>query len=151
MKNYNAELFDLINKKDTARNILKHREFEYALSKEINEKWIDFSRKGNDQWSFLNEKFYHLLNSSSKKANEIDINNDDFFIVTGCVDISCDEGALLYVDKKNKVVIGSIVHKFLSIDNLTEVNSVVMFSKKIDLFKSVISISTISKTWVDSK
>ena len=137
MKNYNAELFDLINKKDTARNILKHREFEYALSKEINEKWIDFHRKGKDQWSFLNEKFYHLLNSSSKKANEIDINNDDFFIVTGCVDISCDEGALLYVDKKNKVVIGSIVHKFLSIDNLTEVNSVVMFSKKIDLFKEL--------------
>jgi hypothetical protein len=60
MKNYNAELFDLINKKDTARTILKDREFEYALSKEINEKWIDFHRKGKDQWSFLNEKFYYL-------------------------------------------------------------------------------------------
>jgi hypothetical protein len=40
-------------------------------------------------------------------------------------------------DKKNKVVIGSIVHKFLSKDNLTEINSVVMFSKKIDVFKDL--------------
>jgi hypothetical protein len=137
MKNYNAELFDLINKKDTARTILKDKEFEYALSKEINEKWIDFSRKGKDQWSFLNEKFYYLLFNSSLAAVDININNSKFFIVSGCADISCDEGALLYIDKKNKVVIGSIVHKYLGKDNLTEINSVVIFSKKVDVFQDL--------------
>ena len=134
MKNYNAELFDLINKEDTARTILKDKEFEYALSKEINEKWIDFSRKGNDQWSFLNEKFYYHLFNSSLKAVDININNNKYFIVSGCADISCDEGALLYIDKKNKIVIGTLIHKYLGKDNLTEINSVVIFSKKIDVF-----------------
>ena len=134
MKNYNAELFDLINKEDTARTILKDKEFEYALSKEINEKWIDFSRKGNDQWSFLNEKFYYHLFNSSLKAVDININNNKYFIVSGCADISCDEGALLYIDKEDKIVIGTLIHKYLGKDNLTEINSVVIFSKKIDVF-----------------
>jgi cyclophilin family peptidyl-prolyl cis-trans isomerase len=133
-KNYNADLFDLINNKDTARTILKGKEFEYALSKEINEKWIDFSRKGKDRWSFLNEKFYYLLFNSSLAAVDINTNNSKFFIVSGCADISCDEGALLYIDKKKKIVIGTIIHKYLGKDNSTELSATVVFSKKIDVF-----------------
>ena len=134
MKNYNADLFDLINNKDTARTILKGKEFEYALSKEINEKWIDFSRKGKDRWSFLNEKFYYLLFNSSLAAVDINTNNSKFFIVSGCADISCDEGALIHIDKENKIVIGTIIHKYLGKDNSTEISATVVFSKKIDVF-----------------
>ena len=136
-KNYNADLFDLINKKDTARNILKGREFEYALSKEINDKFIDFKFEGKDRYSFLNEQFYHLLSHSSKKAYEVDINNDDFFIVTGCSDLSCDEAALLYIDKKNKIVIGSTNSKYFSDITNTDVSVMFVFSKKISQLKEL--------------
>ena len=39
-----------------------------------------------------------------------------------------------YIDKKKKIVIGTLIHKYLGKDNLTEINSVVIFSKKIDVF-----------------
>ena len=136
-KNYNAELFDLINKKDTARNILEGREFEYALSKEINDKFIDFKFEGKDRYSFLNEQFYYLLSHSSKKAYEVDINNDDFFIITGCADPSCVEAGLLYIDKKNKVVIGSTNSKYFSEITNTDVGAMFVFSKKISELKKL--------------
>ena len=136
-KNYNADLFDLINKKDTARNILKGREFEYALSKEVNDKFIDFKFEGKDRYSFLNEQFYHLLSYSSKKAYEVDINNDDFFIVTGCADLSCNEAGLLYIDKKNKIVIGATNSEVLSNITNTDVSAIFVFTKKISEFKEL--------------
>ena len=133
-KNNNIDLFDLINNKDTARAILKDKDFEYALSKEINEKWIDFSRKGKDQWSSLSEKFYYLLFNSSLAAVDINTNHSNAFIVSGCADISCDEGALLFIDKEKKIVIGTLIHKYLGKDNSTEISGTVIFSKKIDVF-----------------
>jgi hypothetical protein len=136
-KNYNANLFDLINKKDTARNILEGREFEYALSKEINDKFIDFKFEGKDRYSFLNEQFYHLLSHSSKNVYEVDINSDDFFIVTGCADISCNESGLLYIDKKNKIVIGTTISEYFSDISNTDVSAIFFFTKKISQLKEL--------------
>ena len=72
--------------------------------------------------------------NSSLAAVDINTNHSKAFIVSGCADISCDEGALLFIDKENKIVIGTLIHKYLGKDNSTELSATVVFSKKIDVF-----------------
>ena len=57
--------------------------------------------------------FYSNLQSNAYNTKEVSVNDDDYFIVSGCRRQSCGEKALLWIDKKNKIVVGAMIHYFL--------------------------------------
>ena len=106
----------------------------------------------NDKKIPLVGMFYQTLQSNSSKFDELSVNNEGHFKVSGCRSQSCSEKSLLWIDKKNKIVIGVMLHYFLdSKATSKDENYLLIFSKKInsvedfpDDFKSTL------KTWVSS-
>ena len=149
------DLFKLIESEEDPKSIISsdpNYDFEKALAKEVNDLSMYLGQSKNDKKIPLVGMFYQTLQSNSSKLDELSVNNEDHFKVSGCRSQSCSEKSLLWIDKKNKIVIGVMLHYF--IDNKAtskDENYLLIFSKKInsvedfpDDFKSTL------KTWVSS-
>ena len=152
---FSDNLFKLIELDGDPKSIISYDpnyDFEKALAKEVNDLSMYLGQSKNDEKIPLVGMFYQTLQSNSSKLNELSANNEDHFIVSGCRRQSCSEKSLLWIDKKNKIVISAMLHYFLDTQaSSIDENYLLIFSKKInsiedlpDDFKSTL------KTWISS-
>ena len=86
----------------------------------------------------LVKNLFQVLRNSDGDYDEIAINNKDYFIVSGCRFHSCPEKGILWIDKKNKIVIGAIVHYFLDKkENYNEDGNLLIISKQFNSFEDL--------------
>ena len=111
----NADLYDFLDSKDEPKVIIDEINFDTELIKELNdlEFYLGIGRGNNP----INESLYELLRNSAAEFEEIQINNDRYFIVSGCRYQSCPEKGFLWIDKKEKIVIGAMIHYFFESKN----------------------------------
>tara|TARA_X000000368_G_C23018860_1_gene707050 strand:+ start:369 stop:1067 length:699 start_codon:yes stop_codon:yes gene_type:complete len=106
------DLFEIINQKEKPKRLL-NKDFKNSLSEEINSLSIYLGQSKNNEKIPLVDMFYSNLQSNAYKTKEVSVNDDDYFLVSGCRRQSCGEKALLWIDKKNKIVVGAMIHYFL--------------------------------------
>jgi hypothetical protein len=130
------DLFKLIEREEDPKSIISsdpNYDFEKALAKEVNDLSMYLGYSRNDKKIPLVGMFYETLQSNSSKLDELSFNNEDHFIVSGCRSQSCSEKSLLWIDKKNKIVVGVMLHYFLdSKATSKDENYLLIFSKKIN-------------------
>lgn len=131
------DLFEIINQTEKPKRLLK-KDFKKLLSEEINSLSIYLGQSKNNKKIPLVDMFYSNLNGNAYKTKEVSVNDDDYFIVSGCRRQSCGEKALLWIDKKNKIVVGAMIHYFLDTkENSKDENYLLIFSKKFDKYKDL--------------
>ena len=138
------DLFKLIEReeaKQTPKSIIKtdpNYDFKKELAKEVNDLSMYLGQTRNDEKIPLVKMFYQTLQSNNVNLKEISKKNKDYFVVSGCRPQSCSEKSLLWIDKTNKIVIGSMVHYFLdSKASSKDETYLLIFSKKIDLVEDL--------------
>ena len=133
---FSDNLFKLIEREEDPKSIISsdpNYDFEKALAKEVNDLSMYLGYSRNDKKIPLVGMFYETLQSNSSKLDELSFNNEDHFIVSGCRSQSCSEKSLLWIDKKNKIVVGVMLHYFLdSKATSKDENYLLIFSKKIN-------------------
>ena len=131
------DLFEIINQTEEAKRLLKG-DFKKLLSEEINNLSIYLGQSKNNEKIPLVDMFYSNLKANAYETKEVSVNDDDYFIVSGCRHQSCSEKALLWIDKKNKIVVGAMIHYFLDTkENSKDENYLLIFSKKFDKYKDL--------------
>ena len=131
------DLFEIINQTEEAKRLLKG-DFKKLLSEEINNLSIYLGQSKNNEKIPLVDMFYSNLKANAYETKEVSVNDDDYFIVSGCRHQSCSEKALLWIDKKNKIVVGAMIHYFLDTkESSKDENYLLIFSKKFDKYKDL--------------
>lgn len=152
---FSDNLFKLIEREEDPKSIISsdpNYDFEKALAKEVNDLSMYLGQSKNDEKIPLVGMFYQTLQSNSSKLNELSVNNGDHFIVSGCRRQSCSEKSLLWIDKKNKVVISAMLHYFLDTQATSiDENYLLIFSKKINSIEDLPEDFKLTlKTWISS-
>ena len=108
--NVYADLYKFFELKEDPKIIIDEIDFDTSLIKELNdlEFYLGIGRGNNP----VNKSLYDLLRNSAAEFEEIQVNNDRYFIVSGCRYQSCPEKGLLWIDKKEKIEIGAMIHYF---------------------------------------
>jgi len=108
--NVYADLYKFFELKEDPKIIIDEIDFDVSLIKELNdlEFYLGIGRGNNP----VNKSLYDLLRNSAAEFEEIQVNNDRYFIVSGCRYQSCPEKGYLWIDKKEKIVIGVMIHYF---------------------------------------
>ena len=131
--NVYADLYKFFELKEDPKIIIDEIDFDTSLIKELNdlEFYLGIGR-GNKP---VNKSLYDLLRNSAAEFEEIQVNNDRYFIVSGCRYQSCPEKGLLWIDKKEKIVIGAMIHYFFkSKDNRNRDGNLLIMSKQFKNF-----------------
>jgi hypothetical protein len=125
----NADLYSFLDSKDEPKVIIDEINFDTELIKELNDLkfYLGIGRENNP----INESLYELLRNSAAEFEETQINNKRYFIVSGCRYQSCPEKGFLWIDKKEKIVIGAMVHYFFKTqNNYSKEGDLLVMSKK---------------------
>ena len=130
------DLFKLVEREGDPKIIISSNlsyNFEKALAKEVNDLLIYLGQSKNDEKLPLVGIFYQTLQTNSSEFHEVWVNNEEYFVVSGCRKQSCHKKSLLWIDKKKKIVIGAMIHFFLdSKSSYIGKNHLLIFSKKIN-------------------
>jgi hypothetical protein len=127
--NVYADLYKFFELKEDPKIIIDEIDFDTYLIKELNdfEYYLGIGRGNNP----INKSLYELLRNSAAEFEEIQVNNDRYFIVSGCRYQSCPEKGYLWVDKKEKIVIGAMIHYFFeSKNNIYRDGNLLIMSKQ---------------------
>ena len=128
----NASLYNFLDTKDDPKVTIDKLDFDTELLRELNDLKIYLGIGRGD--TLINETLYELLRNSAAEFDETIINNDRYFVVSGCRYQSCPEKGFLWIDKKEKIVIGALIHYFFKTqDNYNKDGNLLVISKK---FKS---------------
>ena len=131
------DIFEIINQTEKPKRLLK-KDFKNLLSEEINNISIYLGQSKNNEKLPLVDMFYSNLKANAYKTKEVSVNDDNYFIVSGCRRQSCGEKALLWIDKKNRIVVGAMIHYFLDTkESSKDENYLLIFSKKFDEYKDL--------------
>lgn len=131
------DLFEIINQTEKPKYLLD-REFKKLLSDEINNLSIYLGQSINNEKIPLVDMFYSNLKANAYNIKEVSVNDDDYFIVSGCRRQSCSEKALLWIDKKNQIVVGAMIHYFLDTkESSKDENYLLVFSKKFEEYNDL--------------
>jgi len=124
-----ADLYNFLDSKDEPKVIIDEINFDTELIKELNDlKFYLGIGRGNNP---INESLYELLRNSAAEFEETQINDKRYFIVSGCRYQSCPEKGFLWIDKKEKIIIGAMVHYFFETqDNRSKDGDLLIMSKK---------------------
>ena len=143
------DLFEIINQTEEAKRLLKG-DFKKLLSEEINNLSIYLGQSKNNEKIPLVDMFYSNLKANAYETKEVSVNDDDYFIVSGCRHQSCSEKALLWIDKKNKIVVGAMIHYFLDTkESSKDENYLLIFSKKFDKYKDLPEVyKSVLSSWL---
>ena len=131
--NVYADLYKFFESKEDPKIIIDEIDFDTSLIKELNdlEFYLGIGRGNNP----INKSLYELLRNSAAKFEEIQVNNDRYFIVSGCRYQSCPEKGFLWIDKKEKIVIGAMIHYFFETkDNRNRDGNLLIMSKQFKNF-----------------
>ena len=125
----NADLYKFLDSKEEPKAIIDEINFDTELIKELNDlKFYLGIGRGNNP---INESLYELLRNSAAEFEETQINDKRYFIVSGCRYQSCPEKGFLWIDKKEKIIIGAMVHYFFETqDNRSKDGDLLIMSKK---------------------
>ena len=133
---HSKDLFEYLKSVQPPQLILGHIDFDKTLNKEISDLSIYLGMGKNKKP--VNETFFWTLRNGSASHDEININDDKYFIISGCRPRSCPEKGFLWIDKKNKIVLGAMIHYFIdSGDNRNEDGNLLIFSNKFNSYKKV--------------
>ena len=132
----NADLYKFLDSKYEPKVIIDEINFDTELIKELNDlKFYLGIGRGNNP---INESLYELLRNSAAEFEETQINNKRYFIVSGCRYQSCPEKGFLWIDKKEKIVIGAMVHYFFKTqDNRSKEGDLLIMSKKFKTYNDL--------------
>ena len=131
--NVYADLYKFFELKEDPKIIIDEIDFDTSLITELNdlEFYLGIGRGNNP----VNKSLYELLRNSAAEFEEIQINNDRYFIVSGCRYQSCPEKGFLWIDKKEKIVIGAMIHYFFETkENRNRDGNLLIMSKQ---FKNI--------------
>ena len=130
--NVYADLYKFFELKDDPKIIIDKIDFDTTLIKELNnlEFYLGIG-KGNNP---VNESLYELLRNSAAEFEEIQVNNNRYFIVSGCRYQSCPEKGFLWIDKKEKIVIGTMIHYFFETKEINRDGNLLIMSKQFKNF-----------------
>lgn len=131
--NVYADLYKFFELKEDPKIIIDEIDFDTSLITELNdlEFYLGIGRGNNP----VNKSLYELLRNSAAEFEEIQINNDRYFIVSGCRYQSCPEKGFLWIDKKEKIVIGAMIHYFFETkDNRNRDGNLLIMSKQFKNF-----------------
>ena len=131
--NVHADLYKFFELKEDPKIIIDEIDFDTFLIKELNdlEFYLGIGRGNNP----VNKSLYELLRNSAAEFEEIQLNNDRYFIVSGCRYQSCPEKGLLWIDKKEKIVIGAMIHYFFETkENRNRDGNLLIMSKQFKNF-----------------
>ena len=133
---YSKDLFEYLKSNQPPPLILGHIDFDKALNREISDLSIYLGMGKNKKP--INETFFWTLRNGSASHDEININNDRYFIISGCRPRSCPEKGFLWIDKKKKIVLGAMIHYFIdTMENRNEEGNLLVFSNKFTSYKKV--------------
>ena len=131
--NVYADLYKFFELKEDPKIIIDEIDFDTSLITELNdlEFYLGIGRGNNP----VNKSLYELLRNSAAEFEEIQINNDRYFIVSGCRYQSCPEKGFLWIDKKEKIVIGAMIHYFFETkENRNRDGNLLIMSKQFKNF-----------------
>lgn len=130
--NVYADLYKFFKSKEDPKIIIDEIDFDTSLIKELNdlEFYLGIGRGNNP----INKSLYELLRNSAAKFEEIQVNNDRYFIVSGCRYQSCPEKGFLWIDKKEKIVIGAMIHYFFETKEMNRDGNLLIMSKQFKNF-----------------
>ena len=130
--NVYADLYKFFELKEDPKIIIDEIDFDTSLIKELNdlEFYLGIGRGNNP----INKSLYELLRNSAAKFEEIQVNNDRYFIVSGCRYQSCPEKGFLWIDKKEKIVIGAMIHYFFETKKMNRDGNLLIMSKQFKNF-----------------
>ena len=107
---YAKNLFEYISSDHPPKLIVGYDGFNEALNKEINDLNIYLGiREGKKP---IYNSFNQLLINSDADG-EIEFNDENYFIVSGCRPHSCPEKGFLWIDKKEKIILAAMIHYFI--------------------------------------
>ena len=89
---YADDLFKLIEREEDPKSIISsdpNYDFEKALAKEVNDLLIYLGQSKNDEKISLVDIFYQSLQTNSSEFHEVWVNNEEYFVVSGCQKQSC--------------------------------------------------------------
>lgn len=133
---FSKDLYEYLKSDQPPPLILGHTDFDKALNKEISDLSIYLGISKDKQP--INETFYWTLRNGSASHDEININDDKYFIISGCRPRSCPEKGFLWIDKKKKIVLGAMIHYFIDTkENRNEEGNLLVFSNKFTSYKKV--------------
>ena len=108
--------------------VVEDKSFQKLLSKQINDLPI-YLGMSKDKKPF-NSMFTELIRNHSASFKEIKINNENYFINSGCRFHSCDEKGFLWINKKKEIVLGANIHYFFNDKNdFNSQGDLLIFSK----------------------
>ena len=110
--------------------IVGYEGFNEALNKEINDLNI-YLGIGKGKKPIYNSFNKLLINSDAD--GEVEFNDKNYFIVSGCRPRSGPEKGFLWIDKKEKIVLAAMIHYFIDDKKDTDNGYLLIISKK---FKS---------------
>ena len=127
---YAKSLFEYISSNHPPKLIVGYDGFNEALNKEINDLNIYLGiGKGKKP---IHNSFNQLLINSDADG-EIEFNDENYFIVSGCRPHSCPEKGFLWINKKEEIVLAAMIHYFIDDKKDTDNGYLLIISKK---FKS---------------
>ena len=107
---YSKNLFEYISSNHPPKLIVGYDGFNEALNKEINDLNI-YLGIGEGQKPIYNSFNKLLINSDAD--GEVEFNDKNYFIVSGCRPHSCPEKGFLWIDKKKKIILAAMIHYFI--------------------------------------
>jgi len=128
-----ADLYKFFELKEDPKIIIDEIDFDTSLITELNdlEFYLGIGRGNNP----VNKSLYELLRNSAAEFEEIQVNNDRYFIISGCRYQSCPEKGYLWIDKKEKIVVGAMIHYFFETrENRNRDGNLLIMSKQLKNF-----------------
>ncbi len=107
---YSKNLFEYISSNHPPKLIVGYDGFNEALNKEINDLNI-YLGIGKGKKPIYNSFNKLLINSDAD--GEVEFNDENYFIVSGCRPHSCPEKGFLWIDKKEKIILAAMIHYFI--------------------------------------
>jgi len=107
---YSKNLFEYISSNHPPKLIVGYDGFNEALNKEINDLNI-YLGIGEGKKPIYNSFNKLLINSDAD--GEVEFNDENYFIVSGCRPHSCPEKGFLWIDKKEKIILAAMIHYFI--------------------------------------
>ena len=133
-----SDIYSFINLKDDNKTIIYEKGFYDALGLEVNDYLIYLGMTKNLEKQPLHEVIINLLPNGDATHKEIEINNEEYFVVSGCRRQSCPEKGFLWIDRKNKIVLGGLIHYLLdNKDSYNEDGDLLIFSKKFNSYNDL--------------
>ena len=124
---YAKTLFEYISSNHPPKLIVGYDGFNEALNKEINDLNIYLGiGKGKKP---IHNSFNQLLINSDADG-EIEFNDENYFIVSGCRPHSCPEKGFLWIDKTEEIVLAAMIHYFVDDKKDTDNGYLLIISKK---------------------